>query len=301
MHHSNGQRIFIICLHLTQRFLTIKFLFGFATGIILTLIFNSRGINDLSDTKSFRPDQSKFEYEKNKNQKPNDDYLNSVNDNKQSLTGKWKYNWDGNLTTRGSSSRNLYLIRHGQYYDNAKQLSDMKLTPLGREQAVYTGKRLNEMKLKFNRLIHSGMVRARETAEIITENLQQTIELTEDKNLTEGLPIAPEPYAGISQKDVEVNELYLMYGDKSRIDHAFRTYFHRAMPSQSSDTHDIIVFHANLLRYFICKVMQFPAEAWLRITLNHGSITQITVLADGTVILKNIGDAGFIPVEKVTF
>ena len=49
------------------------------------------------------------------------------------------------------------------------------------------------------------------------------------------------------------------------------------------------------------RVMQFPTEAWLRLTLNHGSITQITILPDGGVILKNIGDSGFIPPNKVTF
>jgi serine/threonine-protein phosphatase PGAM5 len=47
--------------------------------------------------------------------------------------------------------------------------------------------------------------------------------------------------------------------------------------------------------------MQFPIEAWLRITLNHGSITHVTILADGSVIMKSVGDSGFIPSNKVTF
>jgi serine/threonine-protein phosphatase PGAM5 len=47
--------------------------------------------------------------------------------------------------------------------------------------------------------------------------------------------------------------------------------------------------------------MQFPIQAWLRITLNHGSITQITILGDGSVIMKSVGDSGFIPPNKVTF
>lgn len=47
--------------------------------------------------------------------------------------------------------------------------------------------------------------------------------------------------------------------------------------------------------------MQFPLQAWLRITLNHGSITQITILADGGIIMKGVGDSGFIPANKVTF
>lgn len=47
--------------------------------------------------------------------------------------------------------------------------------------------------------------------------------------------------------------------------------------------------------------MQFPVQAWLRITLNHGSITQITILSDGSVLMKGVGDSGFIPSVKVTF
>jgi len=53
--------------------------------------------------------------------------------------------------------------------------------------------------------------------------------------------------------------------------------------------------------YFLLRIMQFPVQAWLRITLNHGSITQLTILSDGSVILKTVGDSGFIPSTKITF
>jgi len=51
----------------------------------------------------------------------------------------------------------------------------------------------------------------------------------------------------------------------------------------------------------IVRIMQFPVQAWLRITLNHGSITQITILSDGSVVMKSVGDSGFMPSNKVTF
>ena len=47
--------------------------------------------------------------------------------------------------------------------------------------------------------------------------------------------------------------------------------------------------------------MQFPIQAWLRITLNHGSITHVTILSDGSILMKSVGDSGFIPSNKVTF
>lgn len=52
---------------------------------------------------------------------------------------------------------------------------------------------------------------------------------------------------------------------------------------------------------FFIRIMQFPPQGWLRITLNHGSITQITILGDGSVLLKILGDSGFIPANKLTF
>ena len=110
------------------------------------------------------------------------------------------------LKRETSASRHLYLIRHGQYFDNAQSLSEMKLTILGREQLKYTGIRLNQMNIQFNRLIHSGMVRALESATIINEQLDQKLTLIQDANLTEGLPVARVPYAGISQRDVDVTE-----------------------------------------------------------------------------------------------
>jgi hypothetical protein len=82
----------------------------------------------------------------------------------------------------------------------------MKLTTLGKEQLEYTGKRLNQMNIQFDRLIHSGMVRAYESAIIINEQLDSKLQLIEDKNLTEGLPVAPIPYAGISQRDIDVRK-----------------------------------------------------------------------------------------------
>jgi hypothetical protein len=67
------------------------------------------------------------------------------------------------------------------------------------------------MNIQFDRLIHSGMVRAFESANIINEQLDLKLELIEDKNLTEGLPVAPIPYVGISQRDVDVRNDFCFY------------------------------------------------------------------------------------------
>ena len=66
----------------------------------------------------------------------------------------------------------------------------------GTEQAVNTGKRLNELtkKLKFTKLHHSNMIRAIETANLIRQELKlEDLPVSMDPLLAEGAPIPPEP------------------------------------------------------------------------------------------------------------
>ena len=41
--------------------------------------------------------------------------------------------------------------------------------------------------------------------------------------------------------------------DGVRIEAAFRKYFHRAPPQQETDSYEVIVCHANVIRYFVCR------------------------------------------------
>ena len=43
------------------------------------------------------------------------------------------------------------------------------------------------------------------------------------------------------------------FRDGARIEAAFRKYFHRAPPTQKEDTIEILVCHANVIRYFVCR------------------------------------------------
>ena len=56
----------------------------------------------------------------------------------------------------------------------------------------------------------------------------------------------------------------------------------------------------NSLSFNYCRALQIPPEAWLRMSLYHGSITWITIRPNGRVALKSLGDAGFMPAGKLT-
>jgi len=50
----------------------------------------------------------------------------------------------------------------------------------------------------------------------------------------------------------------------------------------------------------VCRALQLPPEAWLRLSLHHGSVTTLTIRPNGHVILRTLGDAGYMPRDTVT-
>lgn len=191
------------------------------------------------------------------------------------------------------AQRTIILIRHGQYQLETK---DKFLTELGREQAICLGKRLATSGIQFDRLIMSTMARATETANLILEQMPKDLEKRSCSLLEEGPPYPTVPE--VSHWKPDKNEFF---AEGARIESAFRKYIHRAEPSQEKDSVEIIVCHANVIRYFICRALQFPPEGWLRFSLGNCSITTVVIRPNGNVSIRSIGDVGHHPAEKITF
>uniref|UniRef100_A0A7G3AY73 Serine/threonine-protein phosphatase PGAM5, mitochondrial n=1 Tax=Lutzomyia longipalpis TaxID=7200 RepID=A0A7G3AY73_LUTLO len=190
--------------------------------------------------------------------------------------------------------RHLILIRHGQYNQSGESDSKHYLTEIGRKQAAFTGDRLKLLQINWDKMIKSTLLRAQETGSIISTSLPQ-VPVENCSLLEEGAPIPPEPPIGHWKP-----EKHQFFQDGARIEAAFRKYFHRASPEQTKDSYTLLVCHANVIRYFVCRALQFPPEAWLRISLNHASVTWISILPSGRVLLRGLGDSGHIPPEYVT-
>ncbi len=94
--------------------------------------------------------------------------------------------------------------------------------------------------------------------------------------------------------------LQQFFEDGARIEAAFRKYFHRADAKQTQDSYEILVCHANVIRYFVCRALQFPPEAWLRFSLHNCSLTWIAIRPSGRVVVYTVGDIGHIPPSKMT-
>ncbi|XP_042297385.1 serine/threonine-protein phosphatase PGAM5, mitochondrial isoform X1 [Sceloporus undulatus] len=195
---------------------------------------------------------------------------------------------------KAKATRHIFLIRHSQYNTDGHNDRERILTKLGREQAELTGKRLASLGLKFDKIVHSSMTRATETTNIISEYLPGVTKLSTDL-LREGAPIEPNPPSSHWKP-----EAVQYYEDGARIEAAFRNYIHRADVKQEEDSYEIFVCHANVIRYIVCRALQFPPEGWLRISLNNGSITHLVIRPSGRVALRMLGDTGFMPPEKIT-
>jgi len=238
----------------------------------------------------------------------------------------WDWNWDHRQAedeepnenkNKPLATRNIILIRHGQYNLDGTKDSERYLTSLGIEQAKLTGLRLAELSLPFTHIAQSRMTRAVQTAKIISEALPDVPLLAEDGLLNEGAPIAPEPLNrwkpqhyedGLLNEGEPVQEEpasgWIPYHefavDGARIEAAFRKYFHRADVEQEKDSYEVIVCHANVIRYFVCRALQLPPEAWLRISLMNASTTWLVIRPNGDVHCRGLGEAGHMPPEMRT-
>ncbi|XP_017054716.1 serine/threonine-protein phosphatase Pgam5, mitochondrial isoform X1 [Drosophila ficusphila] len=198
--------------------------------------------------------------------------------------------------SKAKKPRHIILVRHGEYLDAGDSDETHHLTERGRKQAEFTGKRLCELGIKWDKVVASTMVRAQETSDIILKEIDYDKEKVVNCGfIREGAPIPPQPPVGHWKPEASQ-----FLRDGSRIEAAFRRYFHRAYPDQEKESYTLIVGHGNVIRYFVCRALQFPAEGWLRININHASITWLTISPSGNVSIKYLGDSGFMPAPLLT-
>ncbi len=71
--------------------------------------------------------------------------------------------------------------------------------------------------------------------------------------------------------------------------------------ADSSEAYIIMVCHQNVIRYFACRALQLPPEAWQRFGGNNCGVTEIIVRSDGHVSLDKFADIGHLPLHMHTF
>jgi len=141
------------------------------------------------------------------------------------------------------------------------------------------------------------MTRATETAQIILKYFPD-VEAASCDLIREGAPCEPVPNVLAGFWDPEP---HLFFEEGARIEAGFRKYIHRADSSQKKDSFEVLVCHGNVIRYFVCRALQLPPEAWLRFSVHNASVTTIVVNPSGRVSVSGLGEAGHLPPDKLTF
>lgn len=188
--------------------------------------------------------------------------------------------------------RTVYLIRHG-LYDRDEKVDDRVgngINEVGREQATLIGRYLAALPVKITSLTSSTLTRARETADLMGASLRMTS--LRDSLISECSPISERAdwLKGEDPAEVAACELNLIA--------AWDKY---VRPSPEADTHDVLVAHGNVIRWFVAKAIAGDTRVWSRLEVGHASITALTVSPEGRVRVVKVSDATFMPPSKQTY
>ena len=190
-------------------------------------------------------------------------------------------------------TKTIILVRHGQYIPAASNQRE-QLTALGRRQAQYAGKRLSE-RPRIDRIVHSTMPRANETAQIIRKELRYRGPFISDKILEECVPGYPVKL----RKKNGYTDIQKLIRAKKQADLAFKKYF----KSSRQDSVEVLVCHGNMIRYLICKTLGIETDRWCLMDIKQCaiSIVEIRSKGDRRKVVISHNDIGHIPFSKRTF
>jgi serine/threonine-protein phosphatase PGAM5 len=178
----------------------------------------------------------------------------------------------------------LLLVRHGQYAPE----DDGRLTALGREQALVTGRWIKEhyAGTRIDALWSSTLPRARETAAIIGKSVANA-KVRPASVLREGM------YSKVKGYEVPASE---RHEDRERASAAYSRFFR----TSRADRFEIVVCHGNLIRFLVCRALHVAVIRWTRMNSNHCSTTRILVRDTGAVRVASYNETAHLPPKLVT-
>lgn len=190
------------------------------------------------------------------------------------------------------ATRYLYIIRHGQYnpYEDTGDDLGGTLTQIGVWQARMTAHAVKH--LPVTSIYYSTMRRAEQTAEPILAAFPEVPHRATNL-LWECIPALPD--AMLQQMDDLSPET--IAEDHQRASQAFDLHFDSTL---STDKHEILITHGNLMRYFVTRVLGLPETAWLNLDCHNCGLTRIKVMPEGYCRLVSYNDLGHLPVDMRT-
>ena len=176
--------------------------------------------------------------------------------------------------------KTIYLVRHGEYdyKDISTEVEGQGLTVDGIKQAKATAGWFKKLGKDVTSIYSSDYLRAKQTAEIISFNLK-------------GLTVE------VSRELRECRDIY--YKELPNTSHVTERAFHRHFGHHLDDGEyfDIIVCHANLIRYFLSRIQDWSQQEWQKRAIPNCSITKILMQGDGQFVVPFIARDDHLPVN----
>ncbi len=190
-----------------------------------------------------------------------------------------------------AGTRTLYLVRHGYYdfKDPADERVGKHLDALGREQARLVARRLKSLPVHFSAVRTSRFARAMETGDIIGPVLGVAVE--RDSLLNECEPPA-------SRTDLRQHSQGEADSSLAQLEAAWAEY---ARPAPAGDTHEVLVCHGNVIRWFVTRAIGADPRQWAYMDIANGGLTIITIKPDGSTRLVVFNEVAHLPIAKQTW
>lgn len=183
--------------------------------------------------------------------------------------------------------RVIYLVRHGQEdRENRPDELGGNLTTVGMAQAQSTAEHLRYT--AFDAIYVSTLRRALETADLIAL-YHPNVPLEKTADLVECVPSIPAMLLDVV-KDMSMEQIA---AEQQRIAAAFSRFF--VPVTGEDDVQDLIICHGNLIRYFVCRVLDAPLDMWVNLEIANCGISRVEVRPNGRLVLVTHNEHYHIP------
>lgn len=187
--------------------------------------------------------------------------------------------------------RNLILIRHGQYENSRGDQGE--LTDYGIDQMKLAARALKTTHI--DAIHHSTVIRAEHSAKIIHKAFPY-LKLNGTDLLRECVPSVPQRLLNLFEFQKRSNPH--TEERTARCIEQFELaydYFCAPLPAHADETHELMVCHGNIIRYFVVRTLNANVDSWINMLMHNGGITRIRIDPDGHVVLISHNDIGHLP------
>jgi serine/threonine-protein phosphatase PGAM5 len=183
--------------------------------------------------------------------------------------------------------RLIILVRHGDYEPEPEE----ELTDIGREQARLTAGRLAAGPA-IDRIVHSPMPRAVQTAALLAADLGID-DLRGDEDLAECVVGVPAARLLTEQQQAWFAE----HEDGGAGARQMAAAVERYLAPAAQDTVELLVSHANTIRWLLAAAAGAGPDAWFQQAYYHCALSAMVLRPGRQPAVLTVNDAGHLPLE----